>query len=360
MIKFLIRNKKIYMMLALVLIFLSTSLLYGCSLADPNDKLGSKTETLCGLFLTLEEDIKEYTPQDGDSVKQESGKWKLYRADGSVKVLEKEEADSYFSDKKIEGTIDKNDNFNFGGIRGSYIAYTIKKEKENGKIESYGSTLSSPDVYDIDTNVHLGKDDSIASDQGWNENNEDRSTTSVTGKVAIPINYKGVVYINPIYKRANGSIYTVIPGSSGMYLQKGDSGASGQSIKESTNINISGLNHSINTKDYEFKFLIERADYLENAVIKQFDKNDRMIKMTNMAFDKSEGKLLLDQNTAYVIVEEKLIDENGKVFIKRSIYDCDKVTLIKDKDSFLGHTFKYTGKDNRIYQISLEFVRKVR
>ena len=84
-----------------------------------------------------------------------------------------------------------------------------------------------------------------------------------------------------------------------------------------------------------------------------------MIKMTKVAFDKAASKLSLDQGTAYVIVEEKLIDENGKPFTKRSIYDCDRVTLEKNRDSFIGHTFYYTDKDNRIFQVSLKFERKV-
>ena len=167
--------------------------------------------------------------------------------------------------------------------------------------------------------------------------------------------------MNPIYKRSDGSVYLLLAWEPGVYFNTfaNEEGRFSQTINETyESKEMSGFLNKIETITVEFKINLETKEVLNSAVIKQFNKENQIIKAENAIID-SDSVLNLEDDTAYVIIEENTMDYDGKTKINRFIYDCenigetDKYGMIESK----YHNFYYCKESGRVNLNTVELVR---
>ncbi len=327
----------------------------GCSLANPALQNIKNGDQLIGVFVTFEEDLKDYIMQDGDTLYYEEKK--LVRADESVKKLTDKEIKSFDKGSTIEGIKQKDGTYDFENIKGYCVLYTKRTVEENGKTESYMETHCSEDVYDVKISTAANE---------FSENNKSRSEVKNEVEATIGVNAKANtrVRINDIYQRNDGSVYTNIPGSAILNIEPAsdpDSGLgnNGISISESYEDYMTGTGISAqSTKQTKtFKINLEQMDFLKSAEVRQMDKNHQLIKVLDINFSQRDQVLNLEKNTDYVIVEEHFIDAMSNTYSKRTVYDCGKIGITGNDgyENFQSHIFKKLDEKGRVYLLNLSF-----
>lgn len=348
-------NKVIRKLGALALMVCIMSICFsGCSLANPALQ-NMNGEQLIGVFVTFEEDLKDYIMQDGDTLYYEEKK--LVRADGSVKKLTDKEINRFDKGSTIEGIKQKDGTYDFENIKGYCVLYTKRTVEENGKAESYMETHCSEDVYDVKISTAANE---------FSENNKSRSEVKNEVEATIGVNAKANtrVRLNKIYQRNDGTVYTNIPDSDILCINpvsdpSSGLGNSGISISESYEDHMTGTGISAqSTKQTKnFKINVEQMDFLQSAEVRQMDKNHQLIKVSDINFSPKDQVLNLEKNTDYVIIEEQFKDVKENTYSKRTVYDCGKIGMTGEDgyENFKSHTFKKLDENGRVHLVNLSF-----
>lgn len=334
--------------------------LSGCSLANPELQDINNGDQLIGVFVTFEDDLKDYIMQEGDTLYYEEKK--LVRADGSVIKLTDEEIkrfDKFDNGFTVEGIKQKDGTYKFNNIKGYCVLYTRDTVEENGKTESYMEAHCSEDVYDVKTSIGINE---------FNENNKSKLETNYDVEATIGVDAKKNirVRVNRIYKRNDGSVYTNIPSSDILCIDpvsdpSSKSGNDRISLSESYEDYLTGTGISTQSKREAKKFniSIEQMDFLQSAEVRQMNKNHELIKVTDIIFSQKDQSLKLEKNTDYVIVEEHFIDAKGNAYNKRNVYDCAKIGITGEDghENFQSHIFKKLDKNGKVKLVYLSFIK---
>nr|WP_315025016.1 hypothetical protein [uncultured Aminipila sp.] len=351
-------NKVIRKLEALALVMCIMSICFsGCSLANPALQNIKNGDQLIGVFVTFEEDLKDYIMQDGDTLYYEEKK--LVRADGSVKKLTDEEIKRFDKGSTIEGIKQKDGIYNFQKIKGYCVLYTRRTVEENGKTDSYMETHCSQDVYDVKISTAVNE---------FSENNKSRSEINNEVEATIGVNAKANtrVRLNKIYQRNDGSVYTNIPSSDILCINSVSDpssglGNSGISISEGYEDYLTGTGISAQSKKQTktFKINIEQMDFLQSAEVRQMDKNHQLIKVSDINFSQKNQSLKLEENTDYVIIEEQFKDVKENTYSKRTVYDCTRIGETDDDgyEYSQSHTFKKLDENGKLLLFNLNFER---
>lgn len=344
---------------AFVLIMLIISAcLSGCNLANPELQNIKNGEQLIGVFVTFEEDLKDYIMQDGDTLYYQEKK--LVRADGSVIKLTDEEIkniDKFNDGFTAEGIKQKDGTYKFENIKGYCVLHTRRTVEENGKTESYMETHCSEDVYDVKISTAANE---------FSENNKSRSEVNHEVEATIGVNAKANtrVRLNKIYQRNDGSVYTNIPDSDILCINpvsdpSSGLGNSGISISEGYEDHLTGTGISAQSSKQTktFKINLEQMDFLQSAEVRQMDKNHQLIKVSDINFSQKNQVLNLEKNTDYVIIEEQFKDVKENTYSKRTVYDCGKIGMTGEDgyENFKSHTFKKLDENGRVHLVNLSF-----
>lgn len=329
----------------------------GCSLANSALQNIKNGDQLIGVFVTFEEDLKDYIMQDGDTLYYE--KKKLVRADGSVRKLTDEEIKRFDNRATIEGIKQNDGTYNFENIKGYCVLYTKRIAEENGKTESYMETHCSEDVYDVKISTAANE---------FSENKKSRSEVNNAVEATIGVNSKANtrVRVNKIYQRNDGSVYTNIPSSDILCISpvsdpNSGVGNSGISISESYEDYLTGTGISAQSKKETktFKISIEQMDFLQSAEVRQMDKNHQLIKVLGIHFSQKDQTLKLEENTDYIIIEEHFTNAKGNEYSKRTAYDCAQIGETGDDgyEHFQSHTFKKLDENGKLHLFNLALER---
>lgn len=405
--------------LFVLVMFVISICLSGCKLANEELQDIKNGDKLIGVFITYEEDLKDYTMQEGDTLHYDEKK--LERADGSIKELTDEEFESFkaFSGGfTVEGTKKEDDTYKFENIEGYYMGYTEEMVNEDGETYPCTSSHYSDGVYDINVGIssHSIEDSSSAKGlfgkglfglDGVNEiddidvedlkeienldesddnkiknfdDNEEVDNTdeeneqeyifeptfienaiTIEGTIGVSSDKKSELRLNKVYQRDDGSVYAIIPSSACIMIDTDYGGNQGLSISESyqSNIKGTGISKQSPKKTSTFKVNVEQIDFLESALVRQMDKNHKPVKLTEVDLTNNEQEFKLNQNTDYVIIEEHLIDRKGRPYNKRTAYDCMQIGQTWDNgyEEWVSHTFHITDENGKIGLVNLSFKR---
>jgi len=190
--------------------------------------------------------------------------------------------------------------FIFEGIDG--IMFLVLPIIETTEFEGRGYAIMADDAIN---NVNIGT----------NVGDDFRNSTR-SGTIHIAQHNKDkVIYLNPVYQRADGSVY--LESGSGASLF-GDGVIITQSEEASTTITENG---KTKTDNISFSISAEIMFAPEKIIILQMDANNSLISQTEYEPDAMPETLALETNTAYLIVETHSRDNAGILNISRKIYD---------------------------------------
>ena len=105
------------------------------------------------------------------------------------------------------------------------------------------------------------------------------------------------------------------------------------------------------TKKECYKVHIISADEAEQIFIKEMNEEDELIKTTEYFIDSPE-EFVVDDNTAYVIVEELMDNYFTGPYVKRSIYSLVQET---STDSTVSHNCHFSEENGIIGLKMVEF-----
>lgn len=370
-------------------ILLITVSFTGCNLADKGLQDIKNGDKLIGIFVTFEEDLKDYTMQVGDTLYYEDKK--LERADGTIKELTDEEFEAFKNNSTIiEGKRQKDSTYKFEELPGYYMGYSERIENDNGQAYPCTSSHCSSDIY----NIHLMSSSRMEHEPNrkeffkggfLNNNNMElknivldnsgdgelenilepkivEDSIKIEGTIGISSTREAQIRVNSVYQRKDGSVYTILPGSACLDIEADSAGGSiSTDISESYQRNITGTgfsNESIK-RSFAFKVTVEQFDFLKSANVRQMDKNNQLVKSTEVDLTKKEQELKLDKSTDYVIIDEHCIDITGKTYTQRTAYDCSRIGDIHENGhtEYVSHTFYKTEKNGKIGLVILSFKR---
>ena len=265
------------------------TLLSGCQLAVDDKKAGE--DTLCGVFVTLdylETDLSEETIElplgwNGDPNSIVFPETRIYAT---------RHEDEY-------GSAD----YTFDGIEG-YRLFSITEMNPFGK-ESYKATIANglQDVHSSYSTTDAGEE------------------IGLTGTILFDIHFPCHVYANPVYQTPDGQVY-MTQGQGLWFDELQSEGAAGSTKLSATSTKIVDSKKTSDTINVELK--IEGLNTNEKIVLKQMDSSDQIIAQTEITQDNIPDSIILNRQTAYMIMEEHCIDYESKTVVKRTLLNTDE------------------------------------
>lgn len=298
----------------IALLILSTSFLSGCQLAKETMAVNHNTENLCGLFVTIGNDI-------GDAF-----------VSRDVNLNSKGELEISSSNDTIEGVM-KDGHVKFGDIPGYYMGL-VEVDLNNSMNNCYGADKGFNDL-----NVAVNSKDGI-------DENSYKATITISSKT------QKLVDINPVYIREDGSIYTV-PGQDVGYMNYGTSSGEiySQTISDEESSTQGGI---VKAEKKSFTVTLVVADEAKQVMIKEMNQKDELIKTTLYSQEDSDD-FIVNPNTSYVIVEEQMTNSANNEYTNRSAYSISNNNFIGE---YVSHTCKYPGEGGVIGTKTIRFITK--
>ncbi|QIB69574.1 hypothetical protein Ami103574_09620 [Aminipila butyrica] len=345
-------------LLLFLLILTAAVIAGGCTLANPDLQQLKDGDQLTGIFIIYTQDLRNYEMQEGDTLYYQEKK--LVRADGSVEQLTDQEIQKLNGDWTLEGKKEADGSYTFGDLDGYYMGYSLIRQMIDGAPSSHTEIHASESIYDTHMAVTAnGSEDGSTA----NEN-----IYALTGTLSIPAN-GGDQLIYPVYRRADGSVY--LTSSSDRTLIADNQYRSGQqtySMSESyeTSLTATGDTERGSKITNSFSLILEPINLLQRADILQMDEQHRLVSRTQLNFSAESGnlvegdqKLILDEKTDYVIIEEHFKEEDGTLRLQRTIYDwaSNGNSANEGEENLMTHTFRRTGENGKIQLIVLNVER---
>lgn len=292
-------------------IFLACCLmLEGCTLARPELQQIEKEE-LCGILVVAgEQEVQRRQDQELEG-----------RTFTSMRELEKALTASVI----VEGTRQTEGTFAFEGVEGHMLGL-LEEEAEGHPTTYFINDGFFTKVKANTTVTDTGKEDTIS------------GTILATRELQEP------VYMYPVYKRSDGSYYVVLDSAGFLVSGVHEAGeVYGQTLQWETTEEAGGKEEK-NVK--EIQVSLEVADPVEQVYVYMY--NERMKLLEEREIPRGMEKVSLQEETAYVIVEEKKRDGQ----IQRSLYDWDEKLA---EQGNMTHTIYYAENDGLIMPEDLLF-----
>lgn len=301
---------------SITLVILTTSVLSGCQLAKETIAANHNTDNLCGLFVTIGNDNSN----------------SLVYSEVNVNSKGEIEFSATPSDNSIEGII-KDGHVSFGDIPGYYMGL-VEVDINNSMNNSYGADKGYNNV-----KVALNSKDGI-------EEHRYEATLTISRKTQRQID------INPVYVRADGSIYTVFGQNIGYMNDGGSSGEIySQTLSDEKSITQGGI---VKTEKKAFTVTVVISDEADQVLIKEMNQEDVLIK-TTLYSEEDADDFIVSSKTSYVIVEEIMTDNDNKHYINRSVYSLENQNL---DEVYVSHTCKFPGEGGVIGTKMIHFITK--
>ncbi len=286
------------------------TMLGGCQLAVDDDEMNPGSDRLCGVFVTLEYLDISFEEQELEIP---------FNWNGDPNNI-------VFPETRIYATRTEDENghvdYTFDGVEG-FRLFSVKTDSPDG-LGSYSSSFGDDAIQD----GHISVSD---------------EEVSLSGTIYYDVHYPCSVFPNPVYQTPDGQVYlTSGTGISfGGERMEGISGST--SLSATTTETIDGVETS-HTTEVEVK--VEALNTNKKVVLKQMDSDDEIIAQTEITQDDIPESIAVQNNTAYMIMEEHCVDYENKDSVKRM--------LLKPDDEFLGVCF--TGDNGIIesYPVTLE------
>lgn len=235
-------------------------------------------------------------------------------------------------------TQDSEDGYTFSDLKGYSMFFTKEGEEEE--------SVTSSNVDKAICNVALAVG---VVDQDGTSTQENK----LSGTLYVTSRFCEIIRFYPVYVEGNGKYYTSLKSS--ISASKVDGKLSAE-LKFNTNEAFNTVSGSMNqSKKFECELTIKPVDELKNITVKEYNLKDEVIKEQKIIHTSDEYDMILQSSTAYVIVEETVINAEGKEEVKRTIYDWKDPVSEEDK---LSHTCNYANEDGIIIPKQLYFTKE--
>lgn len=256
----------------LVLIFLGGFWLSGCQLAQetiPEDETVTEPDMLCGVYLTWE----------------------------TLPVVSMDDGRIYAT---ISGDF-PDVNFEFVGVEG--IPFFIAKVYgAPGEGDDFTKTVSNEHSFGSDIKINVTE----------NEDGTSLYEDSISGKVLVSEEFSKVMYYNEVYETPEGLIY-MTPGDFGTSI-----GVSGIKVTKTMS---STLEFEGNTRTNVCEITVECVEQIQQTIIREMSIDNQLLFSNVITENAIPENIVLNPETAYVIVEEHYPDGQGGTKITRTIMD---------------------------------------
>jgi hypothetical protein len=255
----------------LVLIFMGALWFSGCQLANEEvPKEDSEADLLCGVYLTWEDlDF----PSTNDS--------RVY----ATLIIDEHNYPS----------------FAFEGYEGIPF-FVAKVYGDPGEQDDYTSTISDFHAFGCNVSLH----------ETENEDGTRLYENSISGKVLVSEEFDQAFYYNTVYETSEGIVY-MTPGNPGTMI-----GSTGIKVVTTSSATI---NDGDTVWTNSFEITVECIDPLQQAIIREMRADNQLLFSSVITEDVIPENITLKADTAYVIVEEYYLDEEGGTRITRTIMD---------------------------------------
>lgn len=291
--------KKRNRLFAFMLIFmLVISLLSGCSLAKKDSKdimLTNSHDNLCGALVVL----------------------------GST--------DNFEYQEKYEGVVKEDGSSQFSGLEGYYLGLSHSKAPNGEDSEGMIADKVFQDVK-----------------YGVNIDNETK-TNSFEATLYLNQTFNKPLNLYMVYQTPDKSYYCV-KSTPGMQMENNSLTKSGQGTLSFKSQKDTTINKKKTGTMSEFKVNFKFADETEQAIIKEMNSKNQLIRTSEINKDAPDN-FTTQSNTSYVIVEETVKNNQGDHQIKRSIYSFDN---IKSEDTPITHNLYYPSQDGIVIAKTIE------
>jgi hypothetical protein len=277
-------NRKIGAALAAMMIL---TMLGGCQLAVTDDVAAAGQDTLIGVFATLEpldfgmEGTIELPPDWNGNIDD---------------IIQSQESQKIYA-KRVNSKSGDTD-YIFEGLDGSrFFVPSMAQGNEKYHATVVDSAIADVQMAFSDTDMKL------------------------TGTLMFDVHEPCHVYANPVYQTPEGDVYMVQ--GQGLWFDELQTEGSGGSTKLSaTTTETTDSVQSTRTSEVELK--IEAVNTNREIVLKQMDKEDRIIARTSIAPDHIPESVQVLGDTAYMILEEHGADYEDKEVVKRTLLKADE------------------------------------
>ncbi|HBP25928.1 MAG TPA: hypothetical protein DD618_03140, partial [Acholeplasmatales bacterium] len=180
--------------------------------------------------------------------------------------------------------------------------YIAKIYGAPGDGDDFTKTVSDEHSFGCNINIH----------ETENEDGTSLYEHSISGKVLVSEEFSGAFYYNEVYETPEGLIY----------MTSGDLGTSiGSNGIKVTKTLSSTLEFEGETRTNVCEIAVECVDPLQQAIIREMNAKNQLLFSTVINEDAIPENIALNSETAYVIVEEYYLDEQGGQKIIRTIMD---------------------------------------
>ncbi len=279
----------------------------GCTLARP-ELQQTKEDRLCGILVTVGE--------------QEALRHNEKELEGMTFSSIRELEESLISSVQAEGIRQPDGTYVFEGVEGHMLG--IKKEPEEDGVP-YVHFINDGSFTEVKANT-------TATDEGRKD--------SISGVILAGENVNEPIYIHPVYSREDGSCYAILSSHGGFLIGgvKTEGEVYGQTFQWETSEEINGKKE---TNSIEIQVSLKMAYPVERVYVRMYDDKDEFL--GEQEIQKEMDEFLLQKETAYVIVEEKISD--GR--IKRSLYNWE------EGQEAITHQVNYPGEDGLLASADL-------
>lgn len=254
--------------------------LAGCQLAQPMPTQQGQ-DRLAGILVTTEhleiphQDPPEITLQNGQYIVEDPESGRLYAAYNQ-----------------------EDSNYHFEGVEG--ILYL-----ETEQVDADGNICNTSQVSEGLSNASIH----LTSNEGEKLEMEGTIYVSAWGEGA------SIFYFNPIYQQADGQVY-VESGSAASF--SGDQSQGTKYRQELTDIRTETVDGETKSSSSVIGISIELIDKPGPAALVELNKNNEVVRRTDLAFAQMPVSFVLDAETAWCVVEQQMQGREG-VWVQRTL-----------------------------------------
>ena len=310
--------------LILPFVILCTLFFTGCQLAKPTNSDIYSSDRLCGVLITIgnNNSLERQELSDEDITVNRKGKVEL-----------QDSALATAGEARVEGKAAKDGHtVVFDGIPGYYMGLLTEK----------GTTGEDCNVLMCDSSLNN-------LNVGVNITDEVKEQTC-EATLYVNTGFSEAFYLNPVYLTSDGTYYTLLGHATGTSFSDSPSGSiCSQTIKSNV---TQTTDTSSKSEQSIYKVNVKSVDVVKKVVIKEMNHGDELIRSSEYLPDSPENYIVL-KDTAYVIVEETLVNNQNAEYIKRSAY----TPLPKSSDETGNqHLCNFSGENNVIHPKSINFM----
>lgn len=309
-------KKKVETLLLLAGLLGAVFSLTGCALAKEElQEAAANGDEILGVLVTVgEQEVQKQDSLEGQTF-------------SSMEELQ----EALMRPTRAEGVQNEDGTVTFEGVEGAFLGVTME---EIEGVPSAHFTQSGDIFSDVKCNCAV-------TDEGTTYQQE--ATVKATPEMREPL------YVNPVYKRSDGSVYVEL--DFGGYQVSGMESEGGLYSKTMTWESTQNINEKKESWKKEFTIHIGMEKPAETVRLKELNEQDEVIQTT--AIDRKAEEFTLQADTAYVMVEEEQADG----YVKRTALTWDEEEA---ENGLLYVTLPFAGKSGFVEYTSVHFQKEAK